>query len=87
MRPALWCSSIFGRGGKGSCHLIIRDGRCEALEGTAKPPQLTIDTPFEVWMDIMAGKADGRQMYMEQKYTVRGDLSLMMRMADLFGNR
>ena len=56
-------------------------------EGTAKAPQLTIDTPFEVWMDIMTGKADGRQMFMEQKYTVSGDLSLMMRMGDLFGNR
>lgn len=72
---------------EGPCHLIIKDGQCEALEGTAKAPQLSIDTPFEVWMDIMTGKADGQQMFMEQKYTARGDLSLMMRMGDLFGNR
>ncbi len=37
-------------------------------------------------MDIMTGKADGQQMFMEQKYTDRGDLSLMMRMGDLLGN-
>ena len=72
---------------EGSCHLIIKDGQFEALEGAAKAPQLTIDTPVEAWMDIMTGKADGQQMHMERKYTARGDLSLMMRMGDLFGNR
>ena len=71
---------------EGLCHLIIKDGRCEALEGAAKAPQLTIDTPFEVWMDIMTGKADGRQMFTERKYTARGDLPLTMRMGDLLGN-
>jgi hypothetical protein len=29
-------------------------------------------------MDIMTRKADGQQMFMEQKYTVEGDLALMI---------
>ena len=53
--------------------------------GTAEKPDLTIETPFEVWMDIMTGKADGQQMFMEQKYRVNGDLSLLMRMNQFFG--
>jgi predicted lipid carrier protein YhbT len=36
-------------------------------------------------MDIMTGKADGQQMFMEQKYTVDGDLNLLLRMNELFG--
>ena len=36
-------------------------------------------------MDIMTGKADGQQMFMQQKYKTVGDLSLLMRMKDLFG--
>ena len=28
----------------------------------------------------MTGKADGQQMFMEQKYTVNGDLPLMMQL-------
>lgn len=72
---------------EGPCHLIIKDGRCEPSEGTAEGPDLTIDTPFEVWMDIMTGKADGRQMFMEQKYKVTGDLSLLMRIGELFGRK
>jgi putative sterol carrier protein len=53
--------------------------------GTAEKPDLTIESPFEVWMDIMTGKADGQQMFMEQQYRVDGDLSLLMRMNQIFG--
>jgi len=70
---------------QGSCHVRIDNGEIEAIEGTAENPDLTIETPFEVWMDIMTGKADGQQMFMEQRYKVKGDLSLLMQMNQLFG--
>ena len=70
---------------EGSCHLKIENREIQALPGAAENPDLTIDVPFEVWMDIMTGKADGQQMFMEQKYKVSGDLSLLMRMNQLFG--
>lgn len=70
---------------EGSCYFRIENGRIEQRAGKAEEPDLTIETPFEVWMDIMAGKADGQQMFMEQKYRVNGDLSLLMRMNRLFG--
>jgi putative sterol carrier protein len=70
---------------QGTCYLKIADGTIESKEGPAEKPDLTIESPFEVWMDIMAGKADGQQMFMEQKYKVAGDLSLLMRFRDLFG--
>ena len=53
--------------------------------GLAENASLTIEVPFEVWMDIMTGKANCQQMFMEQKYRVKGDLSLLMRMKQLFG--
>jgi predicted lipid carrier protein YhbT len=31
-------------------------------------------------MDIMTRKADGQQMFMEQKYKVNGDISLMIQL-------
>ena len=55
-----------------------------AHEGFSPEPDLTIDTSFDTWMDIMTGKADGQQMFMEQKYTVEGDIELLMKMRDLF---
>lgn len=41
---------------------------------------ITIDTPFELWMDIITQKADGQQMFLDQRYKVDGDLSLMMQL-------
>ena len=69
----------------GACNFRIENGEIRANEGVAQKPDLTIETPFEVWMDIMTGKADGQQTFMEQKYQVKGDLSLFMRMKQLFG--
>lgn len=70
---------------EGSCFFRIINGRIEAELGSAEKPDLTIETPFEVWMDIMTGKADGQQMFMEQKYRATGDLSLLLRLNQLFG--
>jgi hypothetical protein len=36
-------------------------------------------------MDIVTQKADGQQMFMEQKYTVEGDLGLLTQLGQLFG--
>jgi putative sterol carrier protein len=38
-----------------------------ASEGKAEKPDLTVDAPFDVWMEIMTGKADGQQMFNGQR--------------------
>ena len=70
---------------EGNCYFSIKNGKFEADVGTADNPDLTIDTPFEVWMDITTKKSDGQQMFMEQKYKVSGDMSVLMRFGDFFG--
>jgi putative sterol carrier protein len=70
----------------GSCILSIADDSINGRQGTFNQPDLTVKTPFEVWMDILTGKAEGQQMFLDQKYTVEGDLSLLMQMNQLFGN-
>jgi len=72
---------------EGSCHFKIEDRKIKAALGPAQKPDLTIEAPFSVWMDIMTRKADGQQMFMEQKYKVFGDLSLLLRMNQLFGRK
>jgi multimeric flavodoxin WrbA/putative sterol carrier protein len=69
----------------GSCHFKIENGKIEAKPGPTEKPDLTVESPFEVWMDIMTGKADGQQMFMQQEYKAVGDLTLLMGMNDLFG--
>jgi multimeric flavodoxin WrbA len=62
---------------EGSCYFNISKGTVGAQRGTYDTPDLVIETPFTLWTNIMTGKADGRQMLMEQKYIASGDLSLM----------
>jgi putative sterol carrier protein len=62
----------------GDCHFIVAKGRIEARQGLDRSADVTIEAPFEVWADIMTGKTDGQQMFLEQKYTLRGDLPLML---------
>lgn len=70
---------------EGSCHFTIDRGEIRAAEGKAASPTLTIDAPFELWVDLMTGKADGQQAFLEGRYKVNGDLSLLLRMKELFG--
>ena len=72
---------------EGSCHFKIGEGKIQAALGFAEKPDLTINAPFSVWMDVITGKANGQQMFMEQKYKVAGDISLLLRMNQLFGRR
>ena len=65
---------------KGSCCFIIEEDKISVEEGRKENPDITIETPFELWMDIMTGKADGQQLFMDQKYKVDGDLSLMIQL-------
>ncbi|MBA7603228.1 hypothetical protein ES703_10332 [subsurface metagenome] len=62
---------------EGSCYFTIEKGTIKATLGTADKPDLTVEAPFEVWMDIVTGKADGTQMFTEGKYQAEGDISLM----------
>ena len=70
---------------QGSCHLEIAEGTLDVRHGAVDQPDLTVNSPFEVWMDIITGKAEGQQMFLDQKYTVEGDLDLLMQMEHLFG--
>ncbi|NOX34891.1 MAG: hypothetical protein GXP56_14360 [Deltaproteobacteria bacterium] len=69
----------------GDCYFTIKDGKCKSETGKAKKPDLTIMTPFEVWMDILTKKVDGAQMFTEEKYKVEGDITLLMKIKELFG--
>ncbi len=71
---------------QGSCFLSIADGSINGQQGNSNQPDLTVNTPFEAWMDIITGKADGQQMFLDQKYTVEGDLELLMQLDQLFGS-
>lgn len=77
---------IFSDEVEGSCHFEIDHGTLEAFAGRAERPSMTITAPFGLWMDIVTGKGDGQKLLMEHRYTVDGDVGLLMQFDRLFGN-
>ncbi len=75
---------VFSGEQEGNCYFTINNGEILCSPGSATEPDITIITPFEVWMDIVTRKADGSQMFMEQKYKVEGDLNLLIKMGEVF---
>lgn len=68
----------------GNYYLDIAGGKCQAYEGTHPSPRLTIITPAEVWMAISRGEMNGAGAMMTGKYSIKGDLGLLMRLDKLF---
>jgi hypothetical protein len=63
---------------KGACYFTITADKISSDKGICETPDITIRTSFELWLDIMTKKVDGQQMFFDQKYTVEGDLELMI---------
>lgn len=63
-----------------SCHFVLAHGRVDGRLGAAARPDVAIETPFDLWMDVITGKADGQALYFAQAYRVTGDLALMLRL-------
>ena len=70
-----------------SCYFTIEKNKINSEKGISENPDITIETPFNVWMDIMTRKADGQKMFMEQKYKVTGDISLMIKLFEKKADR
>ena len=67
----------FTREVTGSCYFRVADGRIAAFEGQADRADLKVDTAFEVWADIIAGKIDGAQAFLDGKCRAEGDIGLL----------
>ena len=76
---------VFNGEHPGSCFFVIANETCMTYPGNAENPDLTIEAPFDVWMDIITGKADGQQMFEEGKCRAEGDLYLLAQMNRMFG--
>ncbi len=68
-------------------HLRIADGSCTYHLGPAEKPDIIIKTPAEVWLKISRGELNGQKAFMEGKYTVQGDMALLLRLPILFGGQ
>ncbi len=66
-------------------HLVIADGKCVFQEGPHEKPGVAIKSPADVWLSISRGELDGQGAFMSGRYKVEGNIALLMRLKDLFG--
>ncbi len=67
-----------------TAHLSIVDRKAKFHEGPSENASVTIMTPADVWLKIARGELDGAQAFISGKYTVKGDVTLLMRLKALF---
>jgi len=75
---------VFSGKQEGICYFAVDQNEIHCSLGSAAKPDITIITPFEVWMDIVTRKREGAQMFMEQKYKAEGDFNLLIKMGEIF---
>jgi putative sterol carrier protein len=68
----------------GNYYFHIENGKCTFHEGIAKSPKATINTPSEVWEAILRGEMNAQLAFFGRKFTVEGDLMLLIKLASLF---
>ncbi len=68
----------------GDWFMTIADGKCSSEQGVAPNPTTTITAPSEVWLAISRGELGGAAAFMQGKFKVQGNMSLLMRMNALF---
>ena len=74
-----------GAGGRASrFQLRIEDGRCRVIRRPQEPAQATLELDGADFLRLVAGVADGAELFMTGKLRVEGDLMLAARLPALF---
>jgi len=68
-------------------YLTIKDGECTYTDGVVVNPTLTIKTPADVWVKMLMGDLNPQTAFFKRMYQAQGDMSLFMRMGQMFGDR
>lgn len=80
---AIYQFDITGDDG-GQWHADITDGELAVAEGTHDSPSITITISAQDYVDMLEGKLNGQMAFMTGKLKIKGDMSLAMKMGQLF---
>lgn len=64
--------------------VTIKDGKCVVTEGKAENPTVTLTSDAHDFADVLLGKANGMQYFMQGKVKLAGDLNLAMKLTEFF---
>ena len=68
----------------GNWIMEVKEGKCTMAEGEAPSPNITINTPSDVWLKILRRELDGTTAFMGGQFTFTGDMGILMQMNSWF---
>ena len=71
----------------GDFWIRVADGACEGSQGEAPLADLVIRTPSSVWLSIARGELDPAQALLDQRYSIEGDSTILLRFREWFPGR
>ena len=74
---------LTGEGG-GDWIVTIHDGKCNVEQGNAENPKMTLNADANDFRDVLLGRANGMQYFMQGRLKLAGDLNLTMRLTTFF---
>jgi putative sterol carrier protein len=64
--------------------VTIKDGACSVAPGKADAPNMTLTADANDFRDVLLGKVNGMQYFMQGKLKLAGDLNLAMKLTTFF---
>ncbi len=68
----------------GNWVITVNGGGCAVEEAIAPSPNVTINTPSDVWLKIMRRELDGATAFMSGQFTFSGDMGILMQFGSWF---
>jgi putative sterol carrier protein len=78
------CQFEIGEAEDFTAHIDISNGSCTYADGPSEKPDVTVNSPADVWLSVSRGETSGQAAFMSGKYKAEGDLSLLMKLGSLF---
>lgn len=64
--------------------ITIKEGQCGVARGIADNPNMTLTADSQDYKDVITGKMNGMNAFMQGKLKLAGDLNLAMKLTNFF---
>jgi len=68
----------------GNYIITIKDGVCTTAKGEADNPTMTLSSDSQDLKNVLLGRANGMQYFMQGKLKLSGDLNIAMKLTSFF---
>lgn len=70
-----------------SCFIVFDKTSYDGFLGEPPKADVTITSDYDLWLDILHGKEDGRKAFSQKKYNVEGNFALFMKFGTFFSGK